>query len=234
MIRKVKNVIMIALILIVCVSSYFTMSGAVKSSMPNNNNFMNDFGGTVPNFNNGEFSEEDMPQRPSQDFENGQMPNKEELPGNFEEGELPENFKNGEIPNMGELPENFEKGEMPEGLEENFKNGNFSREQFKPSISAIYYILFAVEGLIISSLLIYIIMSKFNSKTLKETLGTSKKLIVYIILVLIITIGLTVIQSVLAKNVFGANNMKQFENIQRPNNSNNINNTNEANKVENI
>ena len=227
--RKIKNVIMIAIILIVCVSSYFTMSGAVKNSMPNNNNFRNDFGGTPPNFNNGEFSEENILERPSMDFENGEMPNN---------GELPENFKNGKIPNMGELPENFEKGEMPEGFEENFKNGNFSREQFKPSISAIYYILFVVEGLIISSLLIYLVMSKFNSKTLKETLDTSRKIIAYIILVLIITIGLTVVQSMLATNVFATNNMKQFENIQRPrnnsNNSNNSNNANEINEVENI
>ena len=227
--RKIKNVIMIAIILIVCVLSYFTMSGAVKSSMPNNNNFRNDFGGTPQNFDNGEFSEENMPERPSMDFENGEMPNN---------GELPENFKNGKIPNMGELPENFEKGEMPEGFEENFKNGNFSREQFKPSISAIYYILFVVEGLIISSLLIYLVMSKFNSKTLKETLDTSRKIIAYIILLLIITIGLTVVQSMLATNVFATNNMKQFENIQRPrnnsNNSNNSNNANEINEVENI
>lgn len=227
--RKIKNVIMIAIILIVCVLSYFTMSGAVKSSMPNNNNFRNDFGGTPPNFDNGEFSEENMPERPSMDFENGEMPNN---------GGLPENFKNGKIPNMGELPENFEKGEMPEGFEENFKNGNFSREQFKPSISAIYYILFVVEGLIISSLLIYLVMSKFNSKTLKETLDTSRKIIAYIILLLIITIGLTVVQSMLATNVFATNNMKQFENIQRPrnnsNNSNNSNNANEINEVENI
>ena len=223
--RKVKNVVMLAIILMVCVLSYFTMSGAVKSSMPNNNDFRSNLGGTLPNFNNSEFSEEEMPQRPSQDFENGEIPNN---------GELLENFKNGEMPNMGELPENFEKGEMPEGFEENFKNGNLLREQFKPSISAIYYILFVTEGLIISSLLIYLIMSKFNSKTLKETLDSSKKILVYIILVLIITIGLTVVQSMLAKNVFTANNNIQFENIQRPNNYNNINNTNETNEVENI
>ena len=223
--RKAKNVIIMAIILIVSVSSYFTMRGAVKSSVPNNNNVRNDFGGTLPNFNNGDFSEEDMPERPSIDFENGEIPNNEELL---------ENFKNGEMPNMGEIPENIEKGEMPEGFEENFKNGNFSREQFKPSISAIYYILFVAEGLIISLLLIYLIMSKFNSKTLKETLDSSKKIIVYIILVLIITIGLTVVQSMLAKNVFAANNDIQFENIQIPNNYNNINNTNETNEVQNI
>lgn len=220
--RKIKNVIMIAIILMVCVSSYFTMNAAVKNSMPSSNNFKNDFGGTPPNFNNGEFSEEDMPERPSRDFENGEIPNN---------GELPENFKNGEMPNIGELPENFQKGEMPEGFDENFKNGNFSREQFKPSISAIYYILFAVEGLIISSLLIYLIMSKFNSKTLKETLDTSKKIVVYIILVLLITIGLTVVQTMLAKNVFAANNMTQFENMERP--RNNFNNTNEIPDKEN-
>ena len=190
--RNVKNVVMILIILIVCVCSYFTMTGAVKSSMPSNDTFKNGFRGTIPNFNNGEFSEEDIPQRPSGNFENGERPNKEELPENFEKGEMP---------NIDELPENFE---------ENFKNGNFSREEFKPSISVIYYILFAVEGLIISSLLIYLIMSKFNSKTLKETLGTGNKIIIFIILSIIITIGLTVAQSMLAKNVFAINNLKKL------------------------
>lgn len=221
--RKIKNVIMITIILVVCVLSYFTMTGAVKSSRQNNGTFENDFGGTPPNFNNGEFSKEDMEERPSKDFQEGEMPNLENLPKNFEDGEipnieeLPENFENGEMPNFDEMPENFE---------ENFKNGNLSKGQFKQNISAIYYILFAVEGLIISVLLIYLIMSKFNSKTLKETLDTSKNIIVFIILVLIITIGLTAVQSVLANNVFATNNMPQFENRQRPNNNtNNSNNT---------
>ena len=220
--RKIKNVIMITIILIVCVLSYFTMTGAVKSSI-SGSDFKNNFGGTPPNFNNGEFSEEDMPQRPSGNFEKGEMPNLENLPENFEKGEmpnlenLPENFENGEMPDIGELPENFE---------ESFKNGNFSNAQFNKNISAIYYILFAVEGLIIASLVIYLIMSKFNSKTLKETLSTSKNIIIFIILTIVITIGLTVVQSVLAKNVFANNNMPQFENTQRP-----INNTNDTENI---
>ena len=218
--RKSKNITMMVIILIVCVLSYFTMTGAVKSSIPNGSTFKNDFGGTVPNFNNGEFSEENIPQRPSGDFEKGEMPDLENMP---------ENFQNGEIPNLENIPENFANGELPEDFENNFKNGNFARQQFNPNISVIYYILFAIEGLIISSLLIYLIMSKFNSKTLKETLGTGKKIIVYIVLVLIITIGLTVVQSMLAKNVFATNNMTQFENTQKPrNNANNSNSTNET------
>ena len=204
--RKIKNGIMIAIILIVCILSYFTMSVAVKNSMSSNGMFKNDFGGTLSNFNNGEFSEEDMLQRPSKEFGNGEMPNI---------GEVPEGFKNGEMPNIAEMPENFE---------QTFKNSNFSKGQFRLNISLIYYILFVVEGLIISTLLIYLIMSKFNSKTLKETFETGKKVIIFIILVLILTTGLTVVQSILAKNVFGANNMTQFEDIQR--NINNINNLN--------
>ena len=221
--RNIKNVVMIVTIIIVCILSYFTMVGAAKSTMPYNS-FEKEFGGTQPNFNNGEFSEENMPQRPSGNFEN--------LPDNFEKGEmpdlenLPENFGNGEMPSFEEMPENFE---------ENFKNGNLSKGQFKQNISAIYYILFAVEGLIISSLLIYLIMSRFNSKTLKETLDTSKKIIVYVILTIIITIGLTVVQAVLAKNAFAIDNMPEFENRQIPsNNTNETTDNDEKNEVESI
>ena len=224
--RKIKNVVMIAIITIVCILSYFTMNAANKSSIPSNGTFKNNFGGSQPNFNKGEFSQEDFPKSPSGNFEKGEMPNIEELP---------ENFAKGEIPNMGELPENFEKGEIPEGIEDNFKEGNFYKGEFKQNISVIYYILFAVEGLIISLLLIYLIMSRFNSKTFKETLGTGKQRIIFIILVLVLTTGLTVAQTMLSKNVFVANNMTQFENMQRPrNDTNNLNNTNEINEVENI
>ena len=220
--RTIKNVVMVTIILITCVLSFFTMKGSVKSSFQKNSEFKNEFGGKLPNFNNGEFSEENMPQRPSGNFEKGEMPNLENLP---------DNFGRGEIPKLENLPENFANGEMPE----NFNNSNFDRTKFKQNISAIYYILFAIEGLIISSLLIYLVMSNFNSKTLKETFGTSKKIIVFIILVLIITLGLTVVQSVVAKKVFATNSMTQFENRQRPNNnmnnSNNITNKDETNAV---
>lgn len=214
--RKIKNIIMIVIILIVCVLSYFTMKGAAQSSMPNKASFENDFEGKIPNFNNDEFSEENMPQIPSNGNGNREIPDKEQLPENFNKGDFSEGFD--ESKNL-----NFD--EMPEGFEENFKNGNFSKESFKSNISAIYYILFAVEGLIVSSLLIYLVMSKFNNKTLKETLA-SKKIIVFIISVLIITIVLTITQSVLTKKVFTASNMMQFENRQIPRNNNNVNDTN--------
>ena len=221
--RKVKNVVMITTLLIVCILNYFTMSGAVKSTIPNNSTFGKEFEGTPPNFNNGQFSEEDMPQRPSSNFQDGEMPNLENLP---------ENFGNGEIPDLGELPENFNKDAMPENFEENFKNGNFSKQEFKANISTIYYILFAVEGLIISFLLIYLIMSKFNSKTLKETLDTGNKIIIFTILTIVFTIGLTVVDSMLAKNLFTTKNMVQFENREKSNN-NNSNITNETTDKEN-
>ena len=207
--RKIKNVVMIITIIIVCVLSCFIMNAAVKSNIPNNSRFENEFKESMPQFNNEEVLKENIPQKPSGDFENREMPSNKEFPNDF---------KNGEMPNLDEMPENF-------------KNGNFSKEQFKVSISSIYYILFAAEGLIISLLLIYLIMSRFNSKTLKETFGTGAQKIVFIILVLIITIGLTILQSMLSKNVFSINqdnNMPQFENRQSL--KNDTNNTNIINK----
>ena len=205
--RIIKNVVMISIILGVCVLSFFTMKGAVKSNIPNNSTFEKEFGGTMPQFNNGEFSAENLPQMPS---------------GNLGKGEMP---------NIGELPENFENGKMPEDFQESFKNGNLPKGDFKQNIGIIYYVLFAVEGLIISLLLIYLIMSRFNSKTFKETLGTGIQKIIFVILVLIITVGLTILQSILAKNLFSSNNIMQFE--DRQNFRNNINNTNMLNQNEN-
>lgn len=229
--RKVKNVVMIVVLLVVCILSYFTMNAAVKNSMPDNGKSGKEIEGTAPNFDSGETSEEDIPQKPSGDSENRKKPSR---------GDKTDNPENEEITSDGEITENLENSEnsnkenMPEDYEKNLKSGNFSKKQSKQNISAIYYILFAVEGLIISSLLIYLIMSKFNSKTLKETLGTGKNIIIFVILVVIITIGLTLGQSILAKNVFASNNTTQFENRQRPrSNTNNSKDTNETTDIEN-
>lgn len=192
--RLIKNVVMLLIIISVCVLSFFTMSMAVKSNV--SNNFNKEFNGNMPNFNNGDFPMENMPERPSGDFNMENMPSQENL------------------------PEEFKNGERPEGFEGNFNRNDFPRGEFKTNIGIIYYILFVVVGLVVSGLIIYLVMSKFNKKSLKETLGTPKNIIVFLLLTIVITAALTVVQSLTAKNVFAKNNMKQFENINMP-----INNT---------
>lgn len=55
------------------------------------------------------------------------------------------------------------------------------------NVSIIYYVLFVGEGLILSSALIYLVMSNLNKKTSKETLSSSDKVIIYILSIVLLT-----------------------------------------------
>lgn len=219
--RKIKNIVMIVIILTMCVLSYFTMSGATKNAMPDNRfgNNQNQ-GETPPNFNKRE-----IPEMPEGGFQNGEVP------------EMPKGgFKNGKMPDISRLPEDMQE-DFENGNIKNF-DGNFSNRDFKQNISVLYYILFIVESLIISLLIIYLIMSKFNEKTLKETIENSKRIVIFVILIVVITIGLTFLQITLARNVFPARNRTQFKNMQMPkndyNNTNVVKKNNETNTTENV
>ena len=60
-------------------------------------------------------------------------------------------------------------------------------------------------------------MSGFNSKTLAETLNGAKNIIIYIILVAIVTTGLTFAQSYITKNISSSNTQNQIQNnMQMP------------------
>lgn len=50
-----------------------------------------------------------------------------------------------------------------------------------------FYIIFIVEGLIISSIITYLILSKFNKKTFKETFENNDKKVIFGLLILVLT-----------------------------------------------
>lgn len=119
------------------------------------------------------------------------------------------NSQNGKGPNSGdqnsetppEKPDgdnntsssNGQNNEMPGGAPgENNSNGNedsnmMPQQQSNSRTNIFYYILFGIEGLIISLTLTYLIMSKFNKKTFKETFENSDKTIIYILLSILLT-----------------------------------------------
>ena len=84
-------------------------------------------------------------------------------------------------------------------------------------IETSYYIIFGIEAFVVSILVIYLIMSGFNSKTLSKTLNGTKNVIIYIILVAIVTTGLTFAQSYITKNISSSNTQNQIQNnMQMP------------------
>lgn len=208
--RSLKNVIMIVLVILMCGSVVFTMNYAknhVTSSneMPN----MND-GGTPP----------EMPSNNS----NSEMAKPEDNSSSEERKEPPTN--NGERPddnsNMGEPPAkpDGDDNNAPSGMpgdngnnsEGGMPSGNVPMMNNNASISYIYYIVFAIEGLVISSMVMYLIMSNFNKKTFKETFANKDKIMINVLSIIILTSGLTCLSAKITNDSLTNLNMNNNQN----------------------
>lgn len=92
--------------------------------------------------------------------------------------------------NMGDMF-NGNSPMMPDEDMSNMPTGNTPPILPSNSDSTNMYILLGIESLIISSIIIYLIMSNFNKKTFKETYADKKKVTVSLLLIIILTGGMT-------------------------------------------
>ena len=194
--RKTKNIISIVIILLLCVSIVFTGYLNSKSSNTSSNNMpnMNQNGSEPPEMPNGD-NQEKPPEKPEDEINGGignSNSNMEEPP------EKPDGDNNMETP--PEIPNNS--GGMQQIVEQpkNNTNNNY-----------IYLILFVIESLTLSIIVLYLIMSKFNKKCLKETFANSDKILIYILGVIILTSVLTFTENLIA------NKYKDNTTINNPN-----------------
>lgn len=208
--RKVKNIIMITIIIIVCIASGFIIKLAkesgegtnqgnppqmLNSSGENNGNGQMGTPPSKPDESNGNSSTE-PPAKPADS--NG---------SNSTESQQNQMMGKPDGQNNSNSQENENMPSMPD-----MQNGENNTE-----IETSYYIIFGIEAFVVSILVIYLIMSGFNSKTLAETLNGAKNIIIYIILVAIVTTGLTFAQSYITKNISSSNTQNQIQNnMQMP------------------
>ena len=178
--RNLKNIIMILIIIAVGVCSYFTMKDTQKNqTMPE--------GGPGQGMTsaNGE-NQGTPPQMPSENSNNSN--NKmEEPPAKPDENNSSNNA--GTPPEMPNGNNNQNNGQAPKDMP------NMNEQNSVSNIKTVHYIMFGMEAFIISTLIIYLIMSKFNKLTIKETLNETNKIIIFILLIIIITTILTFIQT---------------------------------------
>lgn len=200
--RKTKNIISVLVIISVTVLSFFTMSTAKNSiqSEQNSNNA----------------SEMGMPP---------EMPNEGSMT-NGEKGTPPLKPNDSNVEEQSEPPSKPE-GEDSSNNQIDQKESN-NQENKTEKMEKVYYVIFAEEACAISILLVYLIMSNFNKKTIKETLDNVTKAIIYIVIVAFLTVGITILQIYYTNNVLidNSNNQTQNSNMQLPEkgmNSNSVN-----------
>lgn len=189
--RLIKNISMILVIVIALTSLVFTIYYKNKQTTSMTNQIeienappdMNSQNGKGPN--SGDQNSETPPEKPDDDnntsSSNGQ--NNEMLGG---------------APGANNSNGNEDLNIMPQ-------------QQSNSQTNTFYYILFGIEGLIISLTLTYLIMSKFNKKTFKETFENPDKTIIYILLSILLTSIFTLGSSAINTEKNETNNNQQTQ-----------------------
>ena len=201
--RNIKNIIMLILVVLVIGTMVFTMNYA-KNHITTNNKEMTNENGTPPSMpNNQNNSSNDNnqnsntpPSKPDGENNNEQNNNNTNEPPEKPEGDNqtpPEKpSDSNDSGNNGSSTSGDEKGNdqnsntppsMPNGQN---GSGNMNNQN-SIDLSTCYYVAFAIESLILSSLIIYLIMSSFNKKTFKETFENKDKVVITILSVIILT-----------------------------------------------
>lgn len=196
--RKLKNILMIVLIVLVGTSMYFTIDSAKNSlssqTSTQENNSMSTPGGTPPDKPSGDNTS-------SSDNNMGTPPEKPDNDTTSSDNSNSENQNSSDNNQMG--PGGNNNSEMtPPNMPENNQESN-------SSISVLYYVLFGVEGLVLSLILIYLLMSGFNKKTFKETMTSTDKKIIYLLSVIVLTATLTTTEALIANQKNINNDQKQ-------------------------
>ena len=214
--RKTKNILIITLIIIMLLSIYLTMNYA-KNHITINNTPSN-----MPEMN--------MPQDKPSDNQNNSSNNEETNQNDKENNNMTppakpsdDEFENNKENNIGAPPEkpdgtneNMTPPEKPDGSNDTMTPPDMSNSN--SNLTWPYYLIFTIESLITSSLIIYLIMSNLNKKSFKETFENKDKVLITILSVVILTSGLTYLSTILCNNYFLTNNNNN--NFNPGNNSN--------------
>lgn len=180
--RKLKNIFMGVLIIILIATSCFTIYYA-KNNSNNSEIMMENSGGTPPDMENGEMNDnsnmEEPPEKPD-----GETNSNSDSSSSNQQPEIPDDSNSNGIRD----PQN------------GINTQSMDDENSVLNISIFYYVVFGTQSLGIFLLLMYLIMSGFNKKKLKETFASSDKIIIYLLSIIILTAGLTFVESYIAKN----------------------------------
>ena len=186
--RNVKNAICVVLIILSCVMVFLTMNYAKNNVKANDN-----FSGTPP----------EMPSGENGPGQGGEMtpPDMNDDEERKEPGEKPEmNENQNDDSNIPDMDNDNNRPEMPNNNMQ-MPGQNMSATSNK-EIDTTYYIVFAVEALVISSLAIYLVMSNLNKKNIKETFENKDKIIIYVLGTLLATGVLTYSFGAITNNYF--------------------------------
>ncbi len=199
--RTIKNIIMLFLIIMLIIANVFTMYYAKNNNTIINNNMMQSNMPTQDNQN--KETPPEIPSGESNDIEDDTSLEKNDTD------------LNEETPPSMPSDDSGQDGALPVGMD----------AATSATLDTKYYVFFGVENLLISLLLIYLFMSRFNKKSFKETLN-GDKVTIYVLCLIILTTCLTIGSGYITKNYVS----NKSNNIQTPEESSGSNATYQAAK----
>ena len=174
--RNMKNGITMLLIFLTICGIILTINIAKNNSTNENPGGM----GTPPTNN-----QTNMPEPPSQNQNNNEITS--------------QNNNSSENKNQGNNQQPLEK---PAGEDNNARSGvpnnnqmNGDQKTTNQGIALAYYFAFILEGAVLASLIMYLVMSNFNKKALKETFSTKEKIVIDVLSIIILTSGITYVST---------------------------------------
>ena len=206
--RKIKNIIMILLLIILVGTTSLTIyfaskEGTIASPMQGENNVppsMPSGEGGQPGNNNSSSSQSNN--------ENSGEENNQTPPDRNNQNNTNSNTNENTPPSKPEDNNNMEMSPSQNVPEKKSSN-----------LSIIYLGLFGIQSLGISLLIIYLIMSHFNQKSIKETFASSDKIIIYGLSIILVTGALTFLDNTITNSITTNNENK----MTFPNNEGNTN-----------
>ena len=200
--RKTKNIIMLVILVVIILLTVLTMyfknnittttsNSTQKTNMTENmkNQQMNEGDSTRPT--PPEMSEGDSTRQAPPKMSEGDSTR--QAPPKMSEGDstrqAPPEMSEGD--STRQAPPEMSEGDSTRPTPPEMNNDNntttVNNEESNGKTPFYFYIVFIVEGLIISSIITYLILSKFNKKTFKETFENNDKKVIFGLLILVLT-----------------------------------------------
>jgi uncharacterized protein YxeA len=215
--RSIKNIINIALIVVMIVASgltfYYSKTQATGQSdiqMSQSNNMQGDSSSSAPEMPSGDNqNSEEPPEIPSGDTSDTQsMPNSQS--GDSGSSQTPP-----DKPDGGDSSEQSsgQDMQMPSGDNSQMQNENNSNNK-----NIVFYIVFGIENLILAMAIMYLIMSKANKLGIKGTFKNCDKIVIYILSIIIIIASLTTADGIVLNKLNSTSNNEQSQSQSEMNN----------------
>lgn len=212
--RLMKNIIAIAVIVVMCGASFFTMKYAADNVSASAG------GGAQQEMQGGQNDVQQKDGSSGSSSDTKTMSSSKSSPGSSDTAQQPPEKPDGDNSSAAQGQGRSEssssdqnsggqqssdgsgsqEGQAPQGQPGDMPgNGGPGMDQ---SISSIYYMIFGAEGLVIALAVMYLVMTRFSRRSIREVFRNRDKLIIFILATVLITSGLTFAEGTVTKKCF--------------------------------